>query len=106
MWQAWVNWANGTTFPVSKQVKDFILTNMQWIRSNANNPTEEHDYWSQVGFYFISKEPIYSNYPQVKLVLDQFDGLYAGYNGSAPADQVSYKLSNTQLTFSFLFVDM
>jgi hypothetical protein len=53
IWDAWVSFANGTTFAVGDDVKKFILTNDAWMRSNAVKPTENQDYWYQVDCHII-----------------------------------------------------
>lgn len=70
IWDNFRNFANGTAFPMPQKLNDFILAQDKWVRSNAQNPSENVDYWKQVG-----------------LVLKQLDGLFDGYTQYASASQ-------------------
>jgi len=69
IWQSWMNFVNGTQLNLSTAMADFILANDKWVRSMADSQTTD-PYWGQV-----------------YLVLQQFDGLLAGYNAYAPIEQ-------------------
>jgi hypothetical protein len=70
IWDSWRNWANGTVHVLSPNLKFFVETNDDWVRKMTNTNANHDPYWAQV-----------------LAILWQFEGLLAGYNQYAPAEQ-------------------
>eukprot|EP01123_Difflugia_compressa_P005486 TRINITY_DN172_c0_g1_i5.p1 TRINITY_DN172_c0_g1~~TRINITY_DN172_c0_g1_i5.p1 ORF type:complete len:523 (+),score=92.62 TRINITY_DN172_c0_g1_i5:74-1642(+) len=70
IYNAWLT--TNATQTMSNDVAAFVLAQDQWVRNQVKTGTS--DYWTQVG-----------------LILQQFDGMVAGYNSSAPVSlQIPY----------------
>lgn len=81
IWDAWTNFANGTTYNFTAPFYDFMKNNDHWVRTTAASYLKDERKRREAS----STEVTY--WTQVSLVLSQFDGLYDGYSVVAPKEE-------------------